>query len=99
MNAEQARAVDIGIRAINGATFSAKNKNEAKHLIYARRTLERMLSEGFRPCEKCGRLPTPFAMLVESDGWCAVCHCPRQAAYGKSLEALREAWNEGEGSP
>ena len=102
MNEEQARAIDIGIRAISGATHSA-SREEAIFLLDARRTLERMLSEGFRPCRECGRPPTPFAMLDDSegfafDGWCAVCHCLRNDVYGRSLEALREAWNEEEGS-
>lgn len=93
MNEEQARAVDVGIRAISGATHSSLSKEEAVFLLNARRTLERMLSEGFVPCRECGRPPTPFAMLGE-DGWCAVCHCTRQAAYGRSLDDVREAWNE-----
>lgn len=92
MNEEQARAVDVGIRAIDGATFSATEK-EAVFLLDARRTLEGMLSEGFVPCPECGRRPTPFAMLGE-DGWCAVCHCTRNNVYGRSLDDVREAWNE-----
>lgn len=79
LDEEQARAVDIGIRAIGGATRSA-SKEETMILLSARRTLERMLSEGFVPCEKCGRLPTPFTTLDRLEGlaiggWCAVCHC------------------------
>ena len=92
MNEEQARAVDVGIRAIDGATFSAKSESEAKFLIDARRTLEGMLSEGFVPCPECGRPPTPFAMLGE-DGWCAVCRCARNNVYGKTLDEVREEWN------
>lgn len=92
MNEEQARAIDVGIRAISGATFSARNESEATLLMRARRTLEGMLSEGFVPCPECGRPPTPFAMLGE-DGWCAVCRCPRHV-YGRSLDEVREEWNE-----
>ena len=92
MNEEQARAVDVAIRAISGATHSA-SKKEAVCLLHARRTLERMLSEGFLPCRECGRPPTPFVML-EEDGWCAVCHCTRNDVYGRSLDDVREAWNE-----
>ena len=104
MNELQARAVDIGIRAISGATHFTTRQNEVGILLDARRTLEGMLSEGFLPCRECGRPPTPFAMLDDSEGfafdcWCAVCHCPRNNVYGRSLEALREAWNEEEGSP
>lgn len=91
MNEEQARAIDVGIRTISGATHSA-SKEDAVFLLHARRILERMLAEGFVPCEKCGYPPIPFAMLVESDGWCAICHCYRWA-HGKSLDALREEWN------
>ncbi len=99
MNEEQARAVDISIRAISGATHSA-TRNEAISLLDARRTLERMLSDGFLPCRECGRIPTPFAMLDDSegfafDGWCAVCHCTRNNVYGRSLEELKDAWNKG----
>lgn len=93
MNELQARAVDVGIRAISGATHSASRK-EAAFLLDARRTLEGMLSDGFRPCRECGRPPTPFAMLGE-DGWCAVCHCTRNNVYGRSLEELKDAWNKG----
>lgn len=92
MNEEQARAIDVGIRAISGATHSASRK-EAVFLLNARRTLERMLSEGFLPCRECGRPPTPFAMLGE-DGWCAVCRCTRSNVYGRSLEDVRKRWNE-----
>ena len=93
VNEEQARAVDVAIRAIRGATCSAIPHSEAVMLLNARRTLERMLAEGFRPCENCRRLPTPFPMLGD-DGWCAVCHCPSHVAYGRSLDEVREAWNE-----
>lgn len=94
MNEQQARAIDVGIRAICGATHSV-SKEEAAFLLRARRTLERMLAEGFVPCKKCGRLPTPYAMLVESDGWCAICHCGLYGrAYGKTLDDVREEWNK-----
>jgi hypothetical protein len=94
MNEEQARAIDVGIRAIYGATHSSLSKEEAAFLLNARRTLERMLSEGFVPCRECGRPPTPFAMLGE-DGWCAVCHCARCGqVYGRSLDDVRKNWNE-----
>lgn len=93
MNEEQAKAVDIGIRAVAGATYSA-NKQEAALLLRARRTLEGMLSEGFLQCRECGRRPTPFAMLDGSDGWCAVCRCTRNNVYGRSLDEVREEWNE-----
>lgn len=92
MDEEQARAVDVGIRAIDGATFSASEK-EARLLVEARRTLEGMLSEGFLPCRECGRPPTPFAMLGD-DGWCAVCRCTRDNVHGRSLDEVRENWNE-----
>ncbi len=92
LDEEQARAIDVGIRAIAGATRSATEK-EAAFLLKARRTLEGMLSDGFLPCPECGRPPTPFAMLGD-DGWCAVCHCTRNNVYGRSLDELREEWNK-----
>ena len=97
MNEEQARAIDVGIRAIAGATLSVESSAEMEALLRSRRTLEGMLSEGFAPCGKCGRPPTPFAMLGEDGrcaGWCAVCHCPR-SAYGRSLDDVRDEWNRG----
>lgn len=93
MNEMQARAVDIGIRAISGATHYTTRQNEVEILLDARRTLEGMLSEGFLPCRECGRPPTPFAMLGE-DGWCAVCRCTRNNVYGRSLDDVREEWNK-----
>ena len=100
MNELQARAVDIGIRAISGATHFTTRQKEVEILLDARRTLEGMLSEGFLPCRECGRPPTPFAMLDDSEGfafdcWCAVCHCTRNNVYGRSLEELKDAWNKG----
>ena len=98
MNELQARAVDIGIRAISGATHYTTRRNEVEILLDARRTLEGMLSEGFLPCGKCGRIPTPFAMLDDSEGfafdcWCASCLCCRHVCAG-SLEELKDAWNK-----
>lgn len=92
MNEEQARAVDVGIRAIAGATHFV-DKKDAVFLLNARRILEGMLSEGFVPCRECGRPPTPFAML-DGDGWCAVCRCTRDNVYGRSLDEVREEWNK-----
>lgn len=99
MNEEQARAIDIGIRAIAGATFSVESSAEMEALLTSRRTLERMLSEGFAPCPGCGRLPATYTMLEDRsdgllfDGWCALCGCPRNA-YGRSLDDVREEWNK-----
>lgn len=97
MNEEQARAVDIGIRAISGATHHTTRQCETDILLDARRTLEGMLSEGFAPCQ-CGRRPRPWASLDDSEGfafvcWYAVCPCCRQVR-AESLEGLKDAWNK-----
>ena len=105
MNEKQARAIDIGIRAIAGATSSVTDRYEMEMLLTSRRTLERMLAEGFVPCRECGHLPTPFTTLDRSEGlavggWCAVCRYGLHGqAYGRSLDEVREEWNNvrGEG--
>lgn len=98
MNELQARAVDIGIRAISGATHYTTRQCEIKTLLDARRTLEGMLSEGFAPCQKCGHQPRPWAALDDSkdfafDCWYAVCLCCHKVCAG-SLEELRDDWNK-----